>query len=105
MRAILFTAVLLLLAAVPAFAWDGPALWQEATNQDFGGGGVWATGGKQDFGINCTHCHAGGKRFEHEESHVVVADELKSGQTSCSSCHTPAHPPQPTKRVGAGRTG
>jgi hypothetical protein len=57
MRAILFMAVLLLLAAVPAFAWDGPALWQEATNQDYGGGGVWATGGKQDFGINCTHCH------------------------------------------------
>ena len=55
--------------------------------------------------INCTHCHAGGKRFEQEESHLAVAEELKSGQTSCSSCHTPAHPPQPTKRVGAGSRG
>jgi hypothetical protein len=57
MRALLFFALVFLFAAMPAFAWDGPALWQEATNQDYGGGGVWATGGKQDFGINCTHCH------------------------------------------------
>lgn len=44
--------------------------------------------------INCTHCHAGGKRFEEEVAHVGLADELKSGQESCVGCHTPAHPPQ-----------
>jgi hypothetical protein len=57
MRALVFLALLFLLAAIPASAWDGPALWQEATNADYGGGGIWGTGGKQDFGINCTHCH------------------------------------------------
>ncbi len=54
--------------------------------------------------INCTHCHAGGKRFEEAEVHVGVADEIKSGQTSCVSCHAPAHPPQPVKKAEAERT-
>ncbi len=53
--------------------------------------------------INCTHCHAGGKRFEEEELHVVLADELKSGEESCASCHSPAHPPQVVKQVEAVR--
>jgi hypothetical protein len=48
---------LLFAVALPALAWDGPALWEEPTNADYGGGGVWGTGGKNDFGINCTHCH------------------------------------------------
>lgn len=55
--------------------------------------------------INCTHCHAGGKKFEEAQVHVGLADELKSGQTSCASCHTPAHPPPPGKRAAVGRQG
>ena len=55
--------------------------------------------------FNCVHCHAGGKKFEEDQVHAGLADELKSGQTSCVSCHTPAHPPQPAKRAGAGKRG
>jgi nitrate/TMAO reductase-like tetraheme cytochrome c subunit len=55
--------------------------------------------------INCTHCHAGGKKFEEDQVHVGLASELKSGETSCASCHTPAHPTQPAKRAAAERQG
>ncbi|MBI4611643.1 MAG: NapC/NirT family cytochrome c [Candidatus Rokubacteria bacterium] len=49
--------------------------------------------------VNCTHCHAGGKKFEEADVHVGLADDLKSGKESCVSCHTPAHPPQVVKKA------
>jgi len=51
--------------------------------------------------INCTHCHAGGKKFEEADVHVGIADDLKSGKESCVGCHTPAHPPQVVKKASA----
>lgn len=44
----------------------------------------------------CLKCHEGAKRFVAEEdSHLgpggAVAVELRSGRTSCSECHKPAH--------------
>jgi hypothetical protein len=53
----LITLIVLSMFAVPAFAWDGPQYWEAPTNEPEGGGGVWGTGGKSDFGISCTHCH------------------------------------------------
>jgi len=56
--------------------------------------------------INCTHCHAGGKRFEEADVHRGLADEIKSGKQSCVDveCHTPAHLPQVVNQAGAGST-
>lgn len=51
--------------------------------------------------INCTHCHAGGKKFEEADVHVGMAEDLKSGKESCVSCHTPAHPAQVVKKASA----
>lgn len=51
--------------------------------------------------INCTHCHAGAKRFEEADIHVGLADDLKSGKESCVSCHTLAHPPQVVNKASA----
>jgi hypothetical protein len=45
-------------AAAPAFAWDGPGMWYRAADDaNPGGGGIMGTGGGHDHGIKCTDCH------------------------------------------------
>ena len=45
-------------AASPALAWDGPGMWYGAADgASPGGGGILGTGGGHDHGIKCTDCH------------------------------------------------
>lgn len=56
MKTMLIT--ILMLAAAPAFAWDGPGMWYRAADDaNPGGGGILGTGGGHDHGIKCTDCH------------------------------------------------
>jgi hypothetical protein len=49
---------IVMLAAAPAFAWDGPGMWYRAADDASpGGGGILGTGGGHDHGIKCTDCH------------------------------------------------
>jgi hypothetical protein len=49
---------LVMLAAAPALAWDGPGMWYRAADDaNPGGGGILGTGGGHDHGIKCTDCH------------------------------------------------
>ena len=56
MKTLVLTIVML--AAGPAFAWDGPAMWYRAADDaNPGGGGILGTGGGHDHGIKCTDCY------------------------------------------------
>lgn len=51
-----FTATVL--AASPAYAWDGAELWYARADGAMpGGGGILGTGGAHDHGITCGDCH------------------------------------------------
>ncbi len=52
-------AVVSTLLCLPAPAWDGDAYWDKSPESDItsGGGGIWGTGGKRDYGITCASCH------------------------------------------------
>lgn len=39
----------------------------------------------------CLSCHGGARRFEAEELHAEIREELTSGETSCLDCHGPFH--------------
>lgn len=39
----------------------------------------------------CLHCHAGARRFESDEIHSELREELASGETSCLECHDVVH--------------
>jgi nitrate/TMAO reductase-like tetraheme cytochrome c subunit len=43
---------------------------------------------------NCLQCHEGAKSFLNNPAHQPIMAELRSGEMSCISCHSPAHPPQ-----------
>lgn len=46
----------------PANAWDGFKMFDApTTGPTSGGGGVWGTGGKRDFGVTCSSCHVKGQ--------------------------------------------
>lgn len=47
----------------------------------------------------CLNCHAGAIKFENEEDHEGVIEEVMSGETNCSDCHETAHP---SRRVRGG---
>jgi hypothetical protein len=56
MKTLIITVIML--AAAPAFAWDGPGMWYRAADDaNPGGGGILGTGGGHDHGIKCTDCH------------------------------------------------
>jgi hypothetical protein len=62
MRKTLLILILLVVVASPASAsaWDGAGMWQRAAaDQNPGGGGIYATGGKGDYGLGCAVCHVG----------------------------------------------
>jgi cytochrome c-type protein NapC len=40
---------------------------------------------------NCLHCHDDARRFSESPPHQPVLARLRSGETSCLSCHTVAH--------------
>jgi nitrate/TMAO reductase-like tetraheme cytochrome c subunit len=40
----------------------------------------------------CLNCHAGAVRFENQEVHEGVIDDVVNGEISCTDCHEPAHP-------------
>lgn len=45
----------------------------------------------------CLDCHAGALRFEDEEDHEDVIEEVVNGETDCTECHETAHP-EPSER-------
>ena len=52
----------------------------------------------------CLKCHNGAKRFMAQEIHLdkgQVAEELRTNQTECVSCHGPAHDVAPVKKAGS----
>lgn len=49
-----------LLVSLPALAWEIPCNWTNDTTtaaNEAGGGGLFATGGKRDYGVKCSACH------------------------------------------------
>jgi nitrate/TMAO reductase-like tetraheme cytochrome c subunit len=40
----------------------------------------------------CLNCHAGALRFEGEEDHEDVIEEVVNGETDCTECHEMGHP-------------
>lgn len=53
---------IVLAAASPALAWDGPGMWYSPADGGPpstlpGGGGILGTGGQHDHGIKCSDCH------------------------------------------------
>lgn len=40
----------------------------------------------------CLNCHAGALRFEDEEDHEDVIEEVVDGETDCTDCHEMSHP-------------
>jgi len=40
----------------------------------------------------CLNCHAGARRFENEEDHEDVIEEVVDGESECTECHETAHP-------------
>lgn len=44
--------------------------------------------------VRCLGCHGESQRFLNSETKKAILPELMSGQTSCLTCHGPAHPAQ-----------
>jgi nitrate/TMAO reductase-like tetraheme cytochrome c subunit len=40
----------------------------------------------------CLNCHAGAQRFENEEDHEDVIEEVVNGESECTECHETSHP-------------
>jgi hypothetical protein len=57
-RSVVLALASVLLWASPALAWDSAKLWYaDAHGVEAAGGGILATGGATDYGIQCVHCH------------------------------------------------
>ncbi len=58
MKTLVIALALVAASAAPALAWDGPGMWYRAADDaNPGGGGILGTGGRHDYGIQCTDCH------------------------------------------------
>jgi hypothetical protein len=99
-------ALALVLICVPAAAWDGDDYWEKAPQSAVtsGGGGIWGTGGKRDFGITCATCHVEpankmafavmfspalgvGNKYTPGQAYVVSATLTETLGTNAANCN------------------
>jgi hypothetical protein len=80
---------MILFAAAPAFAWDGPGMWYRAADDaNPGGGGILGTGGGHDYGIKCTDCHVDRKTEAGLAFAMTFSPALANGTYSAGQRYT-----------------